>query len=52
MEADISRRRRLAARRNVASARHTVQVEQFDFAWRLRGEMRRGRRRLTAGTGA
>jgi len=46
MEVDISRRRRRAAKRTVVSARHTVQVEQFDFAWRLRGEMRRGRRRL------
>lgn len=51
MEADIARRRRCAARRVVASPRHTVQLEQFDFAWRLRAEMRRGRRRLAARTG-
>jgi dimethylaniline monooxygenase (N-oxide forming) len=51
MEAEVSRRRRLAAKRTVATARHTVQVEQFDFGWRLRGEMRRGRRRLAAEAG-
>jgi flavin-binding monooxygenase-like protein len=45
MEAEIRRRRRLDSRRLVASARHTVQVEQFDFAWRLRAELRRGSRR-------
>jgi cation diffusion facilitator CzcD-associated flavoprotein CzcO len=49
MWADIERRRRLAAKRYVASARHTVQVEQFDFLWRLRGELHRGRRRVRRG---
>jgi hypothetical protein len=45
MEAEIARQRRIASRRVVDSPRHTVQVEQFDFAWRLRRELRRGRRR-------
>lgn len=45
MESEVARRRRLAAARTVASARHTVQVEQFDLAWRLRRELHQGRQR-------
>jgi dimethylaniline monooxygenase (N-oxide forming) len=45
MRAHIERRRRLIARRHAHSARHTVQLEQADFLWRLRGELHRGRRR-------
>ncbi len=51
IEAEIGRRQRRDASRVVRSARHTVQVEQFDFAWRLRGELRRGRRRARRGRG-
>jgi dimethylaniline monooxygenase (N-oxide forming) len=36
--------RRLAAR-YVRSARHTIQVDQDEYIWQLREEMRRGRRR-------
>ncbi|HEY5709842.1 MAG TPA: NAD(P)-binding domain-containing protein [Solirubrobacterales bacterium] len=45
MRRSIARQRQRDSRRLVASTRHTVQVEQFDFAWRLRRELRRGRRR-------
>jgi len=45
MKAHIEQRRRLLARRHAHSARHTVQVEQSDFLWRLRGELHHGRRR-------
>lgn len=45
MRTEIERHHRLAAKRYAPSPRHTVQVEQFDFLWRLRGEMHRGHRR-------
>jgi hypothetical protein len=45
MRRSIVRQRRRDSHRLVASTRHTVQVEQFDFAWRLRRELSRGRRR-------
>jgi flavin-binding monooxygenase-like protein len=45
MWAGIEKQRRKLGKRFVASARHTVQVGQFEFLWDLRGEMHRGRRR-------
>jgi dimethylaniline monooxygenase (N-oxide forming) len=45
MWSDIETHRRHLAKRFVASARHTVQVGQFEFLWALRGEMHKGRRR-------
>jgi Flavin-binding monooxygenase-like len=45
MLAAIARQRRAAGRRYVQSPRHTVQVDQFDYEWRLQRELRRGRRR-------
>lgn len=52
MEAAIDSERRRAARRVVSSARHTVQTEQFDLAWRLQRELRTGRRRARHGVTA
>jgi hypothetical protein len=45
MQAEIAQRRRVSAKRHVPSARHTFQVEQFEYLWRLRDELRAGRRR-------
>jgi dimethylaniline monooxygenase (N-oxide forming) len=42
---DIERQRRELARQYVTSARHTVQVSQFELLWELRHEMHRGRLR-------
>jgi hypothetical protein len=38
----IEAQQRRARKRYVGTARHTIQVDQFEFLWRLRDEMRRG----------
>jgi cation diffusion facilitator CzcD-associated flavoprotein CzcO len=48
MVAEIARRRRRDRRRVLSTPRHTVQIEQFDYTWRLQRELRRGRRRARA----
>jgi dimethylaniline monooxygenase (N-oxide forming) len=45
MRRAIEKQRARAHRRYVNSPRHTIQVDQFEFLWRLRDELRRGARR-------
>jgi dimethylaniline monooxygenase (N-oxide forming) len=41
----VERQMRLSERRRASSSRGGLQLEQFDYVWRLEREMRRGRRR-------
>jgi dimethylaniline monooxygenase (N-oxide forming) len=45
MRQAIEQQRHRARKRYVNSPRHTIQVDQFEFVWRLRDELRRGARR-------
>jgi hypothetical protein len=45
MRKDVQRQTRLSERRHVSSSRGGLQLEQFDYVWRLERETRRGRRR-------
>jgi hypothetical protein len=46
MRKQVERRMRLAKRRQASMGRGGMQLEQFDYVWRLEREMRRGRRRV------
>jgi dimethylaniline monooxygenase (N-oxide forming) len=52
MRRAMAKERRRAAKRYVPTARHTVQLHQFEYLWRLRDELRRGRARRRGGAPA
>jgi dimethylaniline monooxygenase (N-oxide forming) len=49
MRREIARRRRRVLRRQVRSPRHTMEIEQFDYAGQVDRELRRGTRRARRG---
>lgn len=45
MWSDIEKRRRLSDCRRASTPRHTMEIDQFDYLWRLKRELQKGRER-------